>query len=156
MIPARIGIMQLVLNERRVELSVREFAEFRIGPADYPKARTGRWRAEIGQRWHKDLQGQAIEASEQAEFEVPIKGVLMHSGWSIALQGRVDQIVRTGQRVNFREIKTIDSNLPQDEAILRRKYPSYFVQLESYLALARLDPPGRSAGPYGRTGFRGY
>ena len=142
MIPARIGIMQLVPNERRVELSVREFAEFRIGPADYPKARTGRWRAEIGQRWHKDLQGQAIEASEQAEFEVPIKGVLTHSGWSIALQGRVDQIVRTGQRVNFREIKTIDSNLPQDEAILRRTYPSYFVQLESYLALARLDPRG--------------
>ena len=50
----------------------------------------------------------------------------------------------------LREIKTVSRPLPADETELRRDYPSYFTQLATYVALARLGalnspPPQPSA-----------
>jgi Rad3-related DNA helicase len=83
------------------------------------------------------------------------------------LTGRIDQVIRSGPAPTLREIKTVTCALPADEAELRADYPEYFVQLATYLALARLglltfhpetggqpvEPNPLPAG--GGTGFRG-
>ena len=128
--------MQLNLDERKATLSVREFAEFRIGPTDSGFGRSGRWRAEIGQRWHREMQTQTLRKQSQAIFEVPIKGHLWHKKWRIELQGRIDQLIDEGEIVRIREIKSVNMVLPQEQEDLETTYSSYFVQLAAYLALA--------------------
>ena len=132
--------MQFNLNERKASLSVREFAEFRIGPTDAGYGRSGRWRAEIGQRWHREMQSQALQEHTQAHFEIPIKGVLKHKNWTFELQGRIDQLIEEEPLFLIREIKSVNAVLPQNEEDLEVIYPSHFVQLATYLALAAKDP----------------
>ena len=131
--------MHLFLDERRAELSVREFSEFRLGPTSRSTAGAGPWRANIGQSWHRDLQKQALEEFGCAEFEVPINGLWRHRDWRISLQGRVDQVIYPKGRITIREIKTVDIDLPAEEEILRENYESHFLQLASYLSLAQID-----------------
>lgn len=132
--------MQLNLDERKVSLSVREFAEFRIGPTDSGIGRSGRWRAEIGQLWHREMQSQVLREQSRATFEAPIKGILKHKNWTIELQGRIDQLIDESEFVRVREIKSVNIVLPQNEEDLQTIYPSHFIQLAVYLKLAEKDP----------------
>ena len=137
--------MQLSLTERKVSLSVREFAEFKIGPSDTVYTRTGHWRAELGQSWHRQLQTRAKDEYDEADFEVSISGAWLHKDWTVHLQGRIDQIVKESDTVILREIKTINASLPGREEELRADYRSYFNQLAAYHMLAKLSPDYRNA-----------
>ncbi len=86
--------MQLALSELKVSLSVREFAEFKLGPSYTVYTRTGRWRAELGQSWHRQLQARAQDEYDEADFEVSITGAWLHKDWTVQLQGRIDQVVK--------------------------------------------------------------
>ena len=156
------------LDQRTATLSVGEFAAFAIGPRDAGTgAAAGVWRAQLGTHWHNELRTRTLAESPAAEFEVPISGALIHHGWTIALAGRIDQLLRPspirchtlydkGTPAVLREIKTVTRPLPADEAELRADYPEYFAQLAAYLALARsplchimYDKPAAPAGDYG-------
>jgi Rad3-related DNA helicase len=127
----------------------------------------GIWRAQLGTHWHNELRARATaEHGSAAEFEVPINGQIVHRGWTLSLTGRIDQIVhattepdarweladdttRTTRAIKgrasrpsakptvLREIKSVIRALPADEVELRRDYPEYFIQLASYVVLAR-------------------
>ncbi|MBA4138636.1 MAG: helicase [Opitutus sp.] len=134
--------MQFSLATKTASLSVGEFADFALGPRDGGgSGAAGIWRAQLGQHWHNELRTQ-IEREQTVGgvlrpgilFEVPIEGRLTHRGWTLALGGRIDQLVGD----TLREIKTVLRPLPADEPELRADYPSYFLQLAAYVVLRRL------------------
>ena len=123
------------LDQRRIQLSVGDFSDFSIGPQGSAGGAGGLWRAQLGTRWHGELQAQAVADGADADFEVPVEGEIARRGWIVALSGRIDQVVRSGGRTVLREIKTVSRPLPADEAELRGDYPGYFVQVAAYAAL---------------------
>jgi len=123
------------LDRRRAQLSVGELSDFSVGPQPASSGAGGLWRAQLGTRWHRELRDQVISEGAAAEFEVPVNGALARRGWTVALAGRIDQVVFQGGRAILREIKTVTRALPVDEAVLRSDYPGYFVQLAAYAAL---------------------
>ncbi|MBS0662078.1 MAG: helicase [Verrucomicrobia bacterium] len=133
--------MEFNLDQRRATLSVGEFAEFTTGPRDFGSGAAGLWRAQLGTHWHQELRAQTAAETPAAEFEVTLGGSLAHAGWTLALAGRIDQLVRRADGVTLREIKTVLRSLPVDEAALRADYPGYFVQLATYAALWHLQLP---------------
>ncbi|MBL9186969.1 MAG: PD-(D/E)XK nuclease family protein [Opitutaceae bacterium] len=132
--------MHIDLDARTAALSVGEFSAFTTGPRDAGETgAAGLWRAQLGTHWHNELRAQAsAEHAAAALFEVPIAGKVFHRGWTVALTGRIDQLVRGDRALTLREIKTVTRALPADEAELRADYPDYFIQLATYAALARL------------------
>ncbi len=156
--------MDFSLDARTARLSVGEFSDFTLGPRDSSGSPHGLWRAQLGTYWHQQLRAQATaEHATAIEFEVPIEGRVFHRGWTITLNGRIDQLLRlplnlpsekchllgdtpSGETssspgsITLREIKTVSRPLPADETELRRDYPSYFAQLATYAALHRLAP----------------
>jgi len=132
--------MEFNLDQRTASLSVGEFAEFTTGPHDAGGGSAGIWRAQLGTHWHNELRARAAEETPGAEFEVAITGRIFHGGWTLTLTGRIDQRVHLAGTVTLREIKTVTRPLPTDESALRADYPGYFVQLASYLTLARIAP----------------
>jgi len=157
--------MDFDLDQRTASLSVGEFSDFTTGPRDSGGGVAGIWRAQLGTHWHNELRARtSTEHAAAAEFEVPISGRIFHRGWTLALTGRIDQLLRPpalspsaetpaapGKRhllndafrgFTLREIKTVTRPLPADEAELRAEHPDYFVQLATYAALRRLAPEG--------------
>ena len=132
--------MRILLNERKVQLSVTEFAEFRIGPSDRVAWSIGRRRSKIGQKWHRELQEKAQQEFRETSFEIPIKADWKYRDWILSLHGRIDQVVARQRFSILREVKTIGSELPQSEKALIDRYPSYFLQLSVYFLLAQRDP----------------
>ena len=139
--------MDFDLDRRTASLSVGEFAEFTSGPHDAGSGAAGLWRAQLGTHWHQELRARTAAESPGAAFEVVIAGRIVHAGWTLALTGRIDQLLRDGGAVTLREIKTVTQPLPIDEARLRAEYPGYFLQLAAYAALWRLaaDPAAGGA-----------
>ncbi len=88
------------------------------------------------------MRAQAAADHPTAAFEVPIAGRIVHQGWTITLNGRIDQILPTADGVALREIKTVTRPLPAPEVDLRADYPEYFVQVATYVALRRIAEPG--------------
>lgn len=127
--------MRICFNEKIVSLSVGEFSDFTDRPVAPSDRQGGLWRAQIGQAWHGELQRKTEAEETNARFEVTIKGTWEHAGWTVALQGRIDQTIECAEGVRIREIKTITSPLPSGETELVAGYPSYFIQLATYLAL---------------------
>ena len=132
--------MEFSLDQRTASLSVGEFSEFTTGPHDAGGGRQGVWRAQLGTHWHNELRARAAAETPAAEFELAIAGRIFHGGWTLVLTGRIDQLLREDGGVTLREIKTVTRPLPADEAGLRADYPGYFVQLATYVALARIAP----------------
>ena len=141
--------MEFSLDARSARLSVGEFSDFTLGPRDSSSGgQQGIWRAQLGTYWHQQLRAQATaEHGASAEFEITIESSIFHRGWTITLNGRIDQLLRLPTALTLREIKTVTRPLPVDETELRRDYPSYFTQLATYVALARLG----ALGPLGNT-----
>lgn len=163
------------LDQRTAEFSVGEFAGFSLGPRESGQGgAAGIWRAQLGTQWHNELrQRSTAEHADAAHFEVPINGRVVHRGWTLSLAGRIDQIIRSpddvlatedptslpaprerrARRTLLREIKSVTRSLPADQVELRRDYPEYFVQLATYLSLARngLSSPAdsRLSGSFG-------
>lgn len=133
--------MEISLHERRLTLSAREFAEFRIGPATVVGGPALRNRARIGQEWHDRLRQRAASDSDRAvTFEAPVAGTFSRNDWTVHLQGRIDQLESlTSSRLLLREIKTVNCALPRPEDDLLRDYRAHFLQLAAYLALGPLQ-----------------
>ena len=129
--------MDFSLDQRTASLSVGEFADFSTGPREGGSGAGGLWRAQLGTHWHNELRAQATTDTPDAQFEVPIAGQIFHQGWTIALAGRIDQLLRTDGMITLREIKTVTRPLPADETELRAAYPGYFGQLSTYTVLQR-------------------
>ena len=127
--------MNVDLDQRRAEMSVGDLSDFSVGPQGSGGGSGGLWRAQLGTRWHNELRAQAVAEGLDAQFEVPVSGILARRGWTIALAGRIDQVVRTAGSLVLREVKTVTRPLPAPEAELRADYPAYFAQLAAYAAL---------------------
>lgn len=132
--------MQFSLATQTASLSVGEFSDFALGPRESGGGSAGLWRAQLGQHWHNELRAQTERAhthdgtlAPDVAFEVTIEGRLLHRGWTLTLSGRIDQVVGS----TLREIKTVTRPLPADEAELRADYGPYFLQLATYVVLAR-------------------
>lgn len=144
--------MEFDLDQRSARLSVGDFAAFTLGPRAASSGSGGIWRAQLGTHWHNELRAQALAENPAARFEIPITGRLIHRGWTLALTGRIDQLLPaapvspapTDRRAApaapevMREIKTVTRPLPAAEGDLRADYPEYFIQLATYLVLSRL------------------
>lgn len=135
--------MQFSLENQTATLSVGEFANFALGPQESGGGPQGLWRAQLGQHWHNELRTRTEREfttdgvlQPGVAFEVPIEGALVHRGWTITLQGRIDQQIGP----LLREIKSVTRPLPAAEADLRAAYPAYFLQLATYGALKRVRP----------------
>lgn len=141
--------MEIDFETHRARLSVGEFCDFTLGPRDAGEGPAGVWRAQLGTHWHRQLRGRAEADALQAgaggllarpppEFEVPVEGALPAGRWTIVLNGRIDQILRSDAAPLIREIKTVTRALPEGEAVLRAEYPGYFIQLAAYAALVAI------------------
>jgi len=143
--------MEFSLENRTARLSVGELADFQIGPRESGDGQQGLWRAQLGTHWHQQLRTQMGAENALALFEIPLTGEVFHRGWRLTLTGRIDQLIppplvsgeslRVTPTARLREIKTVLRVLPAPEEELRAEYPSYFAQLATYLALARLQAP---------------
>ena len=133
--------MDFSLELKTARLSVGEFAGFKLGPEDARDGGPqGLWRAQLGQHWHNELRTRTEKEfttdgtlRPDVLFEVPIDGQLVHRGWTISLNGRIDQQVGA----TLREIKSVMRPLPIDEVTLRAEYPEYFRQIATYAVLRR-------------------
>ena len=136
--------MHFRISDRRVKLSVGEFSEFRLGPMAAEFGYTGKWRTELGQTWHRELQNKVLTEEQEADvrFEVSVNALLVHESWTFDLQGRLDQLVidLPNRKAEVREIKTVNHPLPCDPHDLLQRYPSYFTQLATYMALLGVLP----------------
>ena len=135
--------MRLFLNDKKVSLSVREFSEFHLGPSNIDYSKTGLWRVELGQTWHKKLKAQTIAEYSNATFEIPVSGIWLQKDWAVSIQGRIDQVIHQGNSVTFREVKTVNATLPLAEDELLERFRTYFLQLGTYLVLADNNPSYR-------------
>jgi Rad3-related DNA helicase len=132
--------MQFSLENKTASLSVGEFAAFALGPQESGGGGQGIWRAQLGQHWHNELRARTEKEfttdgvlQTGVQFEVAIDGRLVHRGWTLHLNGRIDQLIGG----TLREIKSVMRPLPATEAELRAEYPEYFRQLAAYTVLIR-------------------
>lgn len=133
--------MEFDLDQRSARLSVGELADFAVGPRDGGDGPTGIWRAQLGSHWHREMEAQTRSETPDANFEVSVTGEIFAGGWTIQLNGRIDQVLPEGPTTVLREIKTLTRAVPVSEADLRSDYPHYFAQLATYLTLRRIQDP---------------
>ena len=132
--------MELFIQEKRVRLSVGEFAAYQCGPAESIRAAApDPRRAQIGIQWHEALHREAAAESRGGRFEVSVSNNWIHKGWSFELQGRIDQLLPEGKSLRVREIKSLSLPLPLPPEELRQMHPEFFRQLAAYMALLSLD-----------------
>lgn len=138
--------MQFISAERRLRLSVREFAEFRIGVP--PRQRgSGHWRAQVGTAAHQRLREEPPPGPGELLQELTVAGTLMAGRWQLELHGRVDRVLvplpGSSEPVLLEEYKTASLRLPLEVAELESIYPEYFDQLAAYLVLASFEATWR-------------
>jgi len=131
--------MEFDLDTRSASLGVGEFAEFSLGPRESEGGPQGLWRAQLGTHWHQQLRKQAEAAGREVRFEVSLRGQILHKGWLLTLNGRLDQYFPGADTAEVREIKSVLRTLPADEVELRAEYPGYFVQAAVYQRLLSTD-----------------
>ncbi|MEM8866899.1 MAG: ATP-dependent DNA helicase [Verrucomicrobiota bacterium] len=132
--------MQIDPIARKVRLSVGELAGLRNSPRN---ERSGgyAWRAKVGQDWHRTLETETANQYPGAIFEVPIQASWQREGWTLEIQGRMDQVLPEGDAtLKIREVKTIREPLPIDDVALEASYPEYFAQVATYETLASVLP----------------
>lgn len=131
--------MQIDFEQRRVQLSVSQLANFESAPRQTPIGGQA-WRAALGQKWHRIAEQQCQTAHPDACFEYALRHIFNYANWSIELSGRIDQVIPIDNRVLIREVKTLRCPLPAAVESLMDRYPQYFRQLACYEVLARRDP----------------
>lgn len=142
--------MQIDHERRSAVFALGELAAFTPGPRPPDSGPSGRWRAELGARWHRDKRAALESASAPGDtgeaaprFEVTIRGALAHRGWLFQLDGRIDQALPTPGGAHLRELKTTLVRLPRPAEELRAAHPEHFRQLGLYLTLSELAEPAR-------------
>jgi DNA excision repair protein ERCC-2 len=142
--------VQIDHERRSATFALGELASFTPGPRPPEAGPSGRWRAELGARWHREKRSTLEAATATADvgasaprFEVAIRGALAHRGWLFHLEGRIDQSLPAANGTHLRELKTTLHPLPRPAEELRSSHPEHFRQLGLYLALSELAEPGR-------------
>jgi Rad3-related DNA helicase len=130
--------MQIDFEQRRVQLSVSQLANFESAPRQTPIGGQA-WRAALGQKWHRIAEQQCQTAHPDACFEYALSHTFTHANWSIELSGRIDHVIPIDDTVLIREVKTLRCALPASIEFLMDQYPHYFRQLTCYEVLARRD-----------------
>lgn len=119
-----------------VTLSVGELASFRhISSYEFPSS--GPWRAAVGQRWHEQARKQTQSIFPDARFEVPVETDWRHRRWTFRLRGRIDQIIRNGNKWLIREVKTVRTPLPTEKQSILENHSNYISQAAAYLSIIR-------------------
>ncbi len=138
--------MEISLQEKRVRLSVGEFACYREGPegAGPSGGFSDPRRMQIGVQWHETLRAEAQKQTPQARFESAINTAWSHRGWTFEFQGRVDQLIPETNRLTVREVKSVSIPLPQPAEDIRVSHPEFFRQLSAYVCLLSLDEQWRA------------
>ncbi|MCC5790505.1 MAG: DEAD/DEAH box helicase family protein [Opitutales bacterium] len=140
-------VVRIDPEQKTLTLSIGEFSRFRAWPGPPERGqRPSLSRAREGSEWHRALQEQVQKEEPNTRFEVTVSGRIPHQGWTIELQGRVDQLLHTPEKTILREIKTITTSLPAEEEELRNRYPEYFLQLAAYERVASANPDSPFAG----------
>lgn len=129
--------MQIDAQNRRVSLSVGEFAAFRPYAAPGFGGVSAVWRAQVGTQWHQQIQSDSEANNDGMQNEVSIAGELSWRGWTLTLSGRIDQLKQNKQETHLREIKTVSQPLPLTREFLLERYQSYPIQLLTYRELLR-------------------
>ncbi len=121
-------------------MSVREFAEFRLGPRESAPGTNLAWRAQLGSELHRQLQNEPDAQEAGVSFEEVISGVMVFGDWQCELQGRIDKWIQTEDQLRLVEFKTVRASLPLDPEDIYQRYPEYAGQLAAYLMLVSLNP----------------
>lgn len=137
--------MKFDRQQRRVHMSVREFAAFHAGPRRWGTGPLQPWRSQLGTAAHAQLAQEADTDGSASTFESPIQGTLCVGDWHIVLQGRIDKVTHAGEQTQITEFKTVSAALPLPAADAESRYADYFDQLAAYLALADILPDWESA-----------
>jgi len=128
--------MEFHPSERKVSLSVREFAEFRETSHVAGVPGTGIWRASVGTSWHRELEKEAADEKPETRFEIPLDVHWIHRDWKLRFQGRMDQAVIQSDCIRIREVKTVNRRLPLPAEEIESHYSAYLRQLAAYCVLA--------------------
>ncbi len=136
--------MEIDAELKLASISVGEFARFSPFTQRSDSLGFGNWRAVAGQQWHQEVQSRA--ESEGFTNEKAIKGDLEWRGWTLQLNGRIDQIRPENDGFLLREIKTVTSPLPLSPEQIRLNFKSYCIQLLTYRELLNRTEP-KPTGP---------
>jgi len=125
--------MEIDAGEKRAILSVGEFARFSPYAKREASKGLGGWRATVGQQWHQEVQSR----SEPEGFanEQSISGEISWHGWTLQLNGRIDQLRICKEEIHAREIKTVSAHLPLEPSEVAQRYAKYCRQLLAYKEL---------------------
>ena len=93
-----------------------------------------------GVEWHEKLASRAAGESPRWKFETPVSLLRVHDGWTIEVEGRIDQWRDTGDRILVREVKTVSGEIDAPAEFFRKKYREHFVQLAVYCAALAAMP----------------
>ena len=125
--------MDIDAGEKRVTMSVGEFARFSPYSKREASKGFGAWRATVGQQWHQEVQSRS--ESEGFDNERAISGEISWHGWTLQLKGRIDQLRIHNEQIHAREIKTVTANLPLEPGAIALQYEEYCLQLLAYREL---------------------
>lgn len=127
--------MEIHSSEKKVSLSVGEFAEFNTVARGSRLPGAGIWRATLGITWHRELEKESAVENPNLRFEVPLEVTRIHQDWTLRFQGRIDQIEIGPDQVEIIEVKSVTRPLPIPDSEVREEYPSYLTQLATYCVL---------------------
>ena len=134
---------QIDIQQRRIALSVSEFAGFRQVIDGRTQSYRGKdpWRMRRGIAWHQAEHQALHDSNREGDSEHPIEASWQEQGWTFQLRGRVDQIEfpKAGTCL-IREIKTVGTPLPVAVNDLQAIHADYFAQLATYMVLASVMP----------------
>lgn len=140
--------MRIDAASRTATLSVGDFASFRPYAMPGFGGIAAVWRAQLGTQWHQRIQADSAAAGEGMVDEIPIQGQLLWRGWTLFLNGRIDQMktVASSQptgaaTTHLREIKTLSEPLPLSRDAILERYLSYPIQLLTYRDLLLAQHP---------------
>lgn len=127
--------MEIDALKRTVKISVGAFTNFTPYPQRYASEGFGIWRAHAGAEKHAEIQSSSTDATDGFQNEVPLTGALEWRNWTFELSGRIDQFDPNPKQQRIREIKTLTERLPLSLSEIKRRYPHYLLQAQTYLEI---------------------
>lgn len=121
-------------------MSVGEFSTFNRFQGTHTKGIRTQERLTRGKLWHQ----QALEDTSEAEGELSLQGIFSHKGWTLKLQGRLDQRLpdkEAGHQFIAREVKTTTQTLPVTKEKILEQFPHYCIQAATYAVILEREKP---------------
>jgi len=121
-------------------MSIGEFSTFNRFQGAHVKGIRAQERLAQGRLWHQ----QASKETPEAESELSLQGTFSHKGWTLKLQGRLDQQLpnkQTSGEFTAREVKTTTQTLPIPAERVLDQLPHYCIQAATYAVILEKDNP---------------